>query len=97
MDCFTVSWTVEPDGLACKADLRFKDGHQSLVYDLIRTPNITKAGFDAVPSSAIAVASFGLSAADSAQAEKARSKIQNVTGLDVGRESLPISNKRPCS
>ena len=80
-----MSWTVEPDGLACKADLQFKDGHQSLAYNLIRTPNITKADFDVVPSSAIAVASLGLSAADSAQAENARSKSSE--GHRLGRRA----------
>jgi len=53
---------------------------------MIRTPNLSKAALEAVPAEAIAVASFALNHTDSAQAEKVRAQIQNVTGLDVGRE-----------
>ncbi len=86
MDSLTLSLAIEPDGLAYKAGVLFKDGHQSLAYDLIRTPNIGKAAFEAVPAQAVALASFALSAADGAQTEKLRAGIQNVTGLDIGRE-----------
>ena len=53
---------------------------------MIRTPNISKAALEAVPSEAIALASHALSQADGIQADKVREKIQNVTGLDIGRE-----------
>jgi len=77
---------VETTGLGSRFDVQFKDGHHCLAYDLIRTPNISKAALEAVPSDAVAVVSFSLNQADSAQSEKVRSKIQNVTGLDLGRE-----------
>ena len=63
----------------------FKDGHHCLAYDLIRTPNINKAALKAVPSDAVAIASFALSASEM-QADTIRAKIKNITGLDIGRE-----------
>ena len=78
--------SVEPSGLGSTMNIQFKDGHHCLAYDMIRTPNLSKAALEAVPAEAIAVASFALNHTDSAQAEKVRAQIQNVTGLDVGRE-----------
>ena len=86
IDDFLLSHAIETDGLGNQAQLHFKDGHQCLAYDLIRTPNIRKAAFEAVPPNSVALVSFALAAGDSAQAERARAKVQNLTGLDVGRE-----------
>ncbi|HKI68557.1 MAG TPA: CBM9 family sugar-binding protein, partial [Verrucomicrobiae bacterium] len=69
-----------------KLDFNFKDGHHCVAYDLIRTPNITKTALAAVPADAVALASFAMNHTDSDQADQLRTKIQNVTGLDVGRE-----------
>ena len=86
LDSIIVTFGVEPDGFTSKASIDFKDGHQSLAYDLIRTPNINRAAFDAVPAQAVGVASFALSANEGQRSEMLRSGIQNVTGLDIGRE-----------
>jgi tetratricopeptide (TPR) repeat protein len=78
--------SVETNGLGWNADIEFKDGHHCLAYNLIRTPNINPAALAAVPAEAVALASFSLNQTDPAQADKVRAQIQNVTGLDVGRE-----------
>ncbi|HZL41896.1 MAG TPA: sugar-binding protein [Verrucomicrobiae bacterium] len=86
IDELTLTETVEPNGLGSKTEIRFKEGHQCLAYDMIRTPNITKAALESVPSEAVAIASFSLNQANATQAESVRTRIQNVTGLDLGRE-----------
>lgn len=82
----TLVFSVEPSGLNCKADILFKDGHQSLAYGMIRTPNISRGGLEAVPSDAIIVGSFALNQANGVQVDRVNTKIQNITGLDIGRE-----------
>jgi hypothetical protein len=86
IDELILTVSIEPNSLVSKADVLFKDGHHCLAYDMIRTPNINKAALETVPSEAIALASLALSQANGIQADKVREKIQNVTGLDIGRE-----------
>ncbi len=86
IDDFILTVSVEPNSLASQADVLFKDGHHCLAYDMIRTPNINKAALETVPSDAIALASLALSPANGAQVDKVREKVQNITGLDIGRE-----------
>lgn len=78
--------SIEENGFTCRADVSFKDGHHCLAYDMIRTPNLSKSCFGAVPSDAIVIASVALGEADGAQAKAVSEKIKNVTGLDIGRE-----------
>ncbi|MFH1372111.1 MAG: sugar-binding protein [Planctomycetota bacterium] len=85
IDYLTMSSSIEQDGLFDTIEIVFKDGHQCLAYDLIRTPNINKSALQAVPSDAVALASFALSDSNM-QAATVRSQIKNITGLDIGRE-----------
>lgn len=78
--------SLEEQNIVFQTDVAFKDGHHCLAYDLIRTPHINKAGFESVPPDAVALVSFALADAESAQAQKAGEKIKNITGLDIGRE-----------
>jgi hypothetical protein len=86
IDQLLLTESIETNFLNWRTEVQFKDGHRCLAYDLIRTPNISKAALEAVPADAVALASFALGQADAAQADKIRASIQNVTGLDVGRE-----------
>ncbi len=86
IDDLILTESIESNRLGLQAGLQFKEGHGCLAYELIRTPNLSKAALQAVPAAAIAVASFSLNPADAIQTEKVRSQIQNLTGLDVGRE-----------
>jgi Carbohydrate family 9 binding domain-like/Concanavalin A-like lectin/glucanases superfamily/Tetratricopeptide repeat len=86
IDDLILTESIESNRLGLQAALQFKEGHGCLAYDLIRTPNLSKAALQAVPANAIALASFSLSQTDAAQSDKVRSQIQNLIGLDVGRE-----------
>ncbi|HXC98008.1 MAG TPA: sugar-binding protein, partial [Verrucomicrobiae bacterium] len=86
IDDLILTESIESNRLGLQAGLQFKEGHGCLAYDLIRTPNISKAALQAVPAGAIAVASFSLSPTDATQTEKVRSQIYQLTGLDLGRE-----------
>jgi hypothetical protein len=85
IDYIIRSESIELDGYSDTAEVVFKEGHHCLVYDMIRTPNISKAALQAVPSDAIAVASFALSG-EELQTGTIRAQFKNVTGLDIGRE-----------
>ena len=86
IDYLTMTNSIEQDGFADTTEIVFKDGHHCLAYDLIRTPNINKAALSAVPSGAVALATFALSADNDNQAGAVRGQIKNITGLDIGRE-----------
>ena len=66
----------------------FKDGHECLAYDLIRTPELSKAGFEAVPAEALGVVSIALGEFQegSEQGQAAQKAVKRLTGLDIGRE-----------
>jgi tetratricopeptide (TPR) repeat protein len=86
VDALAAYLSIEENGIAVEANIGFKDGHNCLAYDLIRTPDITKAGFEAVPPQAVALVSFALSETEGAGVAGARKAVKKLTGLDVGRE-----------
>ena len=77
---------IQEDGITLEKSLAFKDGHQCLAYNMIRTPNLSKTGFEAVPPETIGLFSIALDDAKSAQVAAASKGIKNLTGLDIGRE-----------
>ena len=78
--------SIQESSIDVEANVGFKDGHRCLAYDLIRTPNLNRAGFEAVPPEAIGLFSFALGEAESSRVETAQKTIKNLTGLDIGRE-----------
>ena len=86
IDYITMTNSIEQNGFADTTEIVFKDGHHCLAYDLIRTPNINKAALSAVPSDAVAMATFALSADNENQAGAVRAQLKNISGLDIGRE-----------
>ncbi|MGD8787400.1 MAG: tetratricopeptide repeat protein, partial [Phycisphaerales bacterium] len=86
IDDFVASLSIKENRIALEANTTFKDGRRCLAYNLIRTPEISKAGLDAVPSEAIGLLSIVLGGTDGAQAEVLGKKFESITGLDVGRE-----------
>ena len=86
IDDLTLVESIETNGVSSSFDFQFKDGHHCLAYGVIRTPNITRAGLEAVPGEAVAVASFALSPQNSQLAGQIQGKVQSLTGLDLGRE-----------
>ncbi|MFZ2147604.1 MAG: tetratricopeptide repeat protein, partial [Sedimentisphaerales bacterium] len=86
IDDLIVFFNIQENGIAFEENIAFKDGHHCLAYDLIRTPNLSRAGFEAVPSEAVGLLSIALGEAESAQAKAVGKSIENLTGLDIGRE-----------
>lgn len=78
--------SLRETGLALETNVGFKAGYESLAYSMIRTPNLNKAALKAVPADAIALLSFTLGGAGTAQALAASEQIKNKTGLDLGPE-----------
>ena len=79
------------NGLTLEATLAYKPTHQSILYDLIRTPPMSGEAFAAVPPTAAALAGVALqppgAAADPSAAPDARTElVRHITGLDLGRE-----------
>ncbi len=86
IDDLITTLSLNVDGIALKTDVSFKDGHNCLAYGMIHTPNLSKSGFEAVPADAVGIFSFALADSESMQAQAASQQIQNMTGLDIGRE-----------
>lgn len=83
---FVLTQTIESNGISARAELQLREGHHFLAYDLIRTPNLNKAAFQAVPAQAVGVASVALGTETTVQASQLRTQIETLTGLDLGRE-----------
>ncbi|MEK7996593.1 MAG: tetratricopeptide repeat protein, partial [Planctomycetota bacterium] len=103
MDDLIAFLSIQEDGIALEANVGFKDGHNCLAYNMIRTPKLSKDGFKAIPSEAVALLSVGLGGADSVQAQMLRQKIKDATGLEIGGDvfanieqvtlfALPVDN-----
>ncbi len=86
IDDLIVFFNIQENGITLEENIAFKDGHRCLAYDMIRTPNLSRAGFEAVPPDAIGLLSFALGEAASVQGMAASKKIEHLTGLDIGRE-----------
>jgi hypothetical protein len=84
--------SLEEGGIALEANVGFKDGYNSLAYNVFRTPKLSKAALEAVPSDAIALLSVALGGADSPQSQVMREQIRNATAVT----SSPISIRLPC-
>lgn len=76
--------SIREKGFEFESNIAFKDGHNCLPYNLMRTPNLKSEGFSAVPSKAVGLFSFSLS--DPGSAVGIHQGISHVTGLDIGRE-----------
>ncbi|MCP4612856.1 MAG: tetratricopeptide repeat protein [Planctomycetes bacterium] len=86
IDDLIVFFNIQEDGIALEHNISFKDGHNCIAYNMIRTPNLSRAGFEAIPSEAVGLLSIALGEAGSAQGMAASNSIKNFTGLDIGRE-----------
>ncbi len=78
--------SIEPTGLALEANIAFNEGHNCIAYNMIRTPNLSKKAFQAIPPEAIGLLSFALNDVNSVQASSVGKQLQSMTGLDFGRQ-----------
>ncbi|MHC4440189.1 MAG: tetratricopeptide repeat protein, partial [Planctomycetota bacterium] len=75
---------LKEDGIALEANVSLKDGYNSLAYNMFRTPELSKAAFDVVPSGAVALLSIAPGGAESVRAQAMRQQLQNMTGIEIG-------------
>ena len=78
--------SLQEDSIHVNAKLNLKPDHQCLAYNLIHTPPLTPTGLEAIPANAALVLSLALASPESAQAHAIQNKVQQITGLDIGRE-----------
>ncbi|UCF16182.1 MAG: tetratricopeptide repeat protein, partial [Phycisphaerales bacterium] len=78
--------SIEEDRIAVETNIGFKDGRQSTAYNLIRTPSLNKAAFNAVPSEAVALISTGSPEAGSPQSQMLSGKLKEKMGLEIGND-----------
>jgi tetratricopeptide (TPR) repeat protein len=76
--------SLQEDGIALEANVSFTDGYNSLAYNMFRTPRLSKAALETVPSDAVALLSVALGGADSPLSRALRQQIQNASGLEIG-------------
>ncbi|MCF7981957.1 MAG: tetratricopeptide repeat protein [Pseudomonadales bacterium] len=74
---------LRKDGLTLHGSIDFQKDQACLPYGMIRTPNLTCDGFEAVPSEAVALISIALGNGNN---NLAGDKLTKLTGLDIGRE-----------
>ncbi len=86
VDDLIATFSLRETGVALEANVNFKDGAQSMAYNLIRTPNLNKAALKTVPAEAVALISLTLGDAGTAQAQAARDKIIQASGQDLGSQ-----------
>ena len=84
IDDLLASLTLGEDGIALEANVDFMEGHNSLAYNLFRTPKLNKAALDAIPSGAIGLLSVALGGGDSPQNQAIREHIRKASGFDLG-------------
>ena len=81
-----VQLSIQENNIALEVNAGFKDGHNCLIYDLIRTPNLSRDSFEVVPAQAVAVAGFALGQSENTHTETVQKTVEKLTGLDIGRE-----------
>lgn len=85
----TYSLGIHEGALTSQLAVRFADDHQSLVYNLLRLPPMTRQCLSRVPPDAAAFFGMGLNPAwaqAAADAAGRKSDKLTVTGFDIGRE-----------
>lgn len=83
IDDLVMTAAIKDDGAGITATLNLNDGMQNLLYEMIKTPTLDRAGLAAVPSSAIALASMAPADANAAQVQQLRMLVQNALGLEI--------------
>ncbi len=86
IDDIIASLSIRQTAIALDTNINLKEGYNSLAYNMIRTPPLSAAALNSVPSNAIALFSIALGKSDTMQAQAAGEQIKNATGLDIGRE-----------
>lgn len=81
---FITFLSIKEDRIAVETNVSFKDGHQSVAYNLMRTSNLSKAAFNAVPSEAVVLISVASPEPGSPQSQMLSGKLKEKMGLEIG-------------
>ncbi|MBN1845657.1 MAG: tetratricopeptide repeat protein, partial [Sedimentisphaerales bacterium] len=79
-------FTLKEQGLVWNTEINLQEGHHCLPYQMLRTPNLSKGGFEGVPANAIGLISFALDDPQGPLATQAQRAVREMIGLDIGRE-----------
>lgn len=82
----TLSFGADRGALGMTARVRYADNHQSIVYNLLRLPSMTRDAMRYVPADAAAVVGIGLNPALASIAAGRAQDSTDVTGFDIPRE-----------
>ena len=86
IECATLSLGATDGGLRGQASVKFKPGHQHLLYGLVRTAPIGEDALRHIPATAGAVAAFGLNPPAGNGAAETSAAVQGLALMDIGRE-----------
>jgi hypothetical protein len=86
IECATLSLGATEGGARAEAAVRFKPGHQHLVYGLLRTAPIGVDALQHVPRDAAAVAAIGLNLPQEGAARTESAAPPQIALMDLGRE-----------
>ncbi len=86
IECATLIVGATESGARAEASVRFKPGHQHLVYSLLRTAPIGVDALRHVPGDAAAVAAIGLNPPAAGGAGEGSNAAPQIALMDLGRE-----------
>ncbi len=81
-----VQVSLQEKSIIFDTDVNLKEGHHCLPYNMMRTPNLSKTGFQGVPANTVGLISFALGKPQRQLARRAQQAVEGLTGLDIGRE-----------
>jgi hypothetical protein len=83
VDDLLLTASLATDAIGLDGRIRFKEGTQNMIYEMIRTPSIHREGLRGVPADAIGLLSFDLADSGSMQAAQLRQLAMSSFGVDV--------------
>jgi len=86
LESITLAAGTCQQGLQIEGKLNMAEGSRNLAYALVRTTPLNKRSLRYVPAGVAGVVLLGLNPADEPVAEVARTVVQNLTAMDLGRE-----------
>ena len=81
-----VQVSLQEQSIVFDANVNLQEGHNCLPYNIMRTPNLSKMGFQGVPSNTVGLISFALGEPQRQLGDRAQQAVEGLTGLDIGRE-----------
>ena len=88
IDDLTFSASLSADTIGIDGCLRFKEGMQNMIYEVVRTPAISRNGMAGVPANAVGLLSFNLADSASMQAAQLRQLALTNLGMDLPAELI---------